>query len=97
MTSTMPEPVFDDLNLIEPRLHARRIDAVTVLSFYLLLLMVLPADLVFAPVGAAGGPATLFGLLVFLLYLGLWLRPGTYLDRGRQPAQALEGPHQRGL
>jgi polysaccharide biosynthesis protein PslJ len=89
MTSTMSEPVFDDLNLIEPRLHAGRIDAVTVLSFYLLLLMVLPADLVFAPIGAAGGPATLFGLLVFLLYLGLWLRPGTYLDRGRQPIRVV--------
>ena len=51
--------------------------------------MMLPADLVFAPVGAAGGPATLFALLVFLIYLGMWLRQGEHLDRGRQPMRLI--------
>src|ERR1700691_2878825 len=85
MTSVAIEPVLGDLDVTAARPRVSRIDAVTVLSIYLFLLMVLPADLVFPPVGAAGGPATLFALLVFISYLGMWLRPGRHLDRGRQP------------
>jgi hypothetical protein len=83
MTSATFEPVLGDLDFIAAEPRAKRIDAVAVLSCYLFLLMVLPADLVFPPVGAAGGPATLFALLVFLIYLGMWLRQGEHLDRGR--------------
>jgi polysaccharide biosynthesis protein PslJ len=63
----------------------QRMTVVAILTFYLFLLMAIPADLVFSPLGAAGSPATIFALLVFLVYLGLWLRPASYLDRGRQP------------
>jgi O-antigen ligase len=55
------------------------------LSVYLLLLIALPADLVFAPLGAAGGPATIFALLLFVCYFVVWLHPRFTLDRGRQP------------
>ena len=89
MTSVTSEPVLRDLDFIAAEPRARRIDAVAVLSFYLFLLMVLPADLVFPPVGAAGGPATLFALLVLIIYLGMWLRPGQHLDRGRQPIRLI--------
>ena len=89
MTNATFEPVLGDLDLIAAEPRAKRIDAVAVLSFYLFLLMVLPADLVFPPVGAAGGPATLFALLVFLIYLGMWLRQGEHLDHGRQPMRLI--------
>lgn len=85
MIGVASAPVLGDLDSVVTERRARRIDAVAVLSCYLFLLMVLPADLVFTPVGAAGGPATLFALLVFLIYLGMWLRPGAHLDRRRQP------------
>ena len=89
MTTVTSAPSREDWDLQAVQPRTRRIDAVAVLSCYLFLLMILPADLVFPPVGAAGGPATLFALLVFLVYLGIWLRPRAHLDRGRQPIRVV--------
>lgn len=47
--------------------------------------MGIPADLVLAPLGAAGGPATMFALVLFICYLATWLHPRLPLDRSRQP------------
>jgi O-antigen ligase len=58
---------------------------VAILTLYLFLLMAIPASIVFGPLGAAGGPAAMFALLAFAVYLGMWLRPSSFLDRGRQP------------
>jgi polysaccharide biosynthesis protein PslJ len=55
------------------------------LSLYLLLIVAIPAELVFAPLGGAGGPATLFALVLFVFYLVAWLHPRMSLARGRQP------------
>ncbi len=63
----------------------KRTPAVAMLTIYLFLLMAIPADLVFSPLGGAGTPAEMFALLVFVIYLGLWLRPSSFLDRWRQP------------
>jgi polysaccharide biosynthesis protein PslJ len=89
MTSVTSEPVLSaaDFGIARPR--SRRIDAVAILSFYLFLLMILPADLVFSPVGAAGGPATLFALLIFMFYAGEWLSNGKSIDRGPQPMRLI--------
>jgi O-antigen ligase len=70
------------------RPRARRIDSVTVLSFYTLLLMGIPAALVVAPLGAVGGPATIFAALVLIFYLVTWLHPALAPERGRQPIRA---------
>jgi polysaccharide biosynthesis protein PslJ len=67
---------------------AQRIDAVTVLGIYTLLLMAIPAALVVAPLGAVGGPATIFAALVFMFYLVTWLHPALAPARGRQPVRA---------
>jgi polysaccharide biosynthesis protein PslJ len=67
----------------------RRIDACTLLSVYLVLLMLIPATLVFAPLGAAGGPATIFAALLFVVCLVTWLHPAFTLDRGRQPVRII--------
>ena len=63
----------------------RTTTVVAILTLYLFLLMAIPADLVFSPLGAAGRPASMFALLVFVIYLGMWLRPSSVLDRRRQP------------
>lgn len=73
----------DDFAVAERR--RRRFDATTLLSIYLLLLMGIPADLVLSPLGAAGGPATMFALVLLICYLATWLHPRLPLDRGRQP------------
>ena len=66
----------------------RRIDAVTILSFYTLLLMGIPSTLVVAPLGAVGGPATIFAALVLIFYLVTWLHPALAPAHGRQPIRA---------
>jgi hypothetical protein len=69
------------------RARLRRIDAVTLLSVYLIMLMAIPALLVFSPLGAAGGPATIFAAVLFLFYLVTWVRPRLTPARGYQPAR----------
>jgi polysaccharide biosynthesis protein PslJ len=87
MSSVMSDPVGDYLEHLASNVGdgRKRTTAVGVLTLYLILLMAIPAELVFGPLGAAGRPATMFALLVFVMYLGLWLRPSSFLDRGRQP------------
>src|ERR1700678_918472 len=87
MRSVMSAPVSDSLEHRESKLGdgRKRRTPLGILTLYLFLLMAIPAELVFGPLGAAGRPATMFALLVFVVYLGLWLRPSSFLDRGRQP------------
>jgi O-antigen ligase len=66
---------------------ARRIDAVTLLSCYVLLLMAIPSSLVIGSLGAAGSPASLLAVAVLCWYLVARQHPGLGLDRGRQPVR----------
>jgi O-antigen ligase len=49
----------------EPAVAGRQ-DATAMLQFFLVLLFCLPAQLVVGPLGAAGSPASLFGMLLFV-------------------------------
>jgi polysaccharide biosynthesis protein PslJ len=82
-----PAPPATGRGATAARPPARRIDAVTVLGIYTLLLMGIPAALVVAPLGAVGGPATIFAALVFIFYLVTWLHPALAPARGRQPVR----------
>ena len=57
------------------------------LSLYLFLLAAIPSSLVFAPLGAAGGPATLLAVALMIAYLPMRVHPGFSIDRGRQPVR----------
>jgi hypothetical protein len=61
----------------------RQTDAVTLLSCYTFLLVIIPSPLVFAPLGAAGSPATIFAALLLCAYLVTWLHSS--LPSARQP------------
>jgi polysaccharide biosynthesis protein PslJ len=63
----------------------RRYDAVSFLTLYLVLLLAIPSNLVFAPLGAAGGPATILALVLMVWYLAMRLHPSSTLHKGRQP------------
>jgi O-antigen ligase len=63
----------------------RRIDTVTLLTFYVVLLMAIPSNLIFAPLGGGGTPATLLGIVFLGWYLLNWLNPNYALARSRQP------------
>ena len=65
----------------------QRIDAVTVLTVYVVLLMGIPAALVVAPLGAVGGPAIIFAAIVFVFYLVTWLHPALAPQHFRQPVR----------
>jgi polysaccharide biosynthesis protein PslJ len=80
-TIPVPEPIREGL-------RARsRVDAVTLLSWYVFLIMIVPAWLVFSPVGSAGQPSTVFALIVFVWYLVTWLHPATSAEATRQPVR----------
>jgi O-antigen ligase len=66
---------------------AGRLDAAGLLTFYLFLVMVIPSSEVFAPLGAAGGPATLFAVMLMASYLVMRVHPGLELDTSPQPAR----------
>jgi polysaccharide biosynthesis protein PslJ len=64
-----------------------RTDAVGLLTFYLILLMAIPSSLVFAPLGAAGGPATLLAVVLMIVYLIMRMHPTFEFGEGRQPVR----------
>ena len=65
----------------------RRVNAVTILTVWVVLLMGIPATLVVAPLGAVG-PATIFAAVVLVFYLVTWLHPALAPAKGRQPVRA---------
>ena len=58
-------------------------DTVTLLSFYTLLLMIVPSDEVFSPLGGAGAPSTILSALFLLVYLSMLFNPDFKIARGR--------------
>jgi O-antigen ligase len=72
-----PESIF-------PR---RRTDAVTLLTCYVVLLMVIPSSLVVGPLGAAGAPAGLFAALLLCWYLLARRDPRLPVTGGQQPVR----------
>lgn len=65
----------------------RRIDAVTLLSCYVLLLMAIPSSQVIGSFGSAGAPAAIFAVVLFCGYIVARLHPALPLDRGQQPVR----------
>jgi len=63
----------------------RRTDAVTLLTIYTFLLMVIPSPLVFSPLGGAGGPDTIFGCVLLVMYLVTLATPFLAVAKGPQP------------
>jgi polysaccharide biosynthesis protein PslJ len=82
VTTLQPQPALESVS-------ARRgPDTVALLTWYLVLLLAIPASLVFAPLGAAGGPATLFAVMLLVCYLLMCLHPGLNLGTNPQPVRA---------
>jgi O-antigen ligase len=67
---------------------ARRLDAVTLLTCYLFMLMAIPSSLVVGSLGAVGAPATMFAVALFCWYLVARQHPSFPPHRTRQPVQA---------
>jgi O-antigen ligase len=64
---------------------ARRIGVCAPLTIYVALLMFIPSDEVWSPLGGAGSPANILAFCLLAWYLCLWLGSSAQLDRGTQP------------
>lgn len=87
MTPTNTEYFYGnfDLRADTKSSGTHRFDTVSLLTLYVFLLLAIPSALVFAPLGGAGGPATLLALALMVWYLTLRLHPASGLYRGSQP------------
>jgi hypothetical protein len=63
----------------------QKFDAVGMLTCYLFLLVAIPSSLVFTPLGAAGGPATIFAVALMIAYLAMQYHPDSVLDTAQKP------------
>lgn len=63
----------------------KRRDAVSVLTLYVFLLMAIPSRYVFGPLGGAGAPSTILGVILFINYLLKWMHPNSPYGSFRQP------------
>ncbi len=61
--------------------------AVNLLTIYIALLMFIPSDLVWSPLGGAGGPATMFAVGILGWYLVSWCRSPGRLYRAFNPVR----------
>jgi O-antigen ligase len=88
MAMTAPGDGLTEL-MTGPYLDARprpgRLDAVTLLTCYVALLLMIPSDLVVGSFGSAGGPAAILSVFLLGWYLIARQHPRLGLDRGRQP------------
>jgi polysaccharide biosynthesis protein PslJ len=76
----------DTLQTAKPRTTRRRVfDVVSALTVYLVLVLGIPSNLVFEPLGAAGTPASVFRLLLFVWWCSGWVLPKSGLAKGYQP------------
>ncbi|GII53532.1 hypothetical protein Pth03_19210 [Planotetraspora thailandica] len=64
-------------------------DPVTILSFFLVILFVMPARYVVGPLGGAGSPASMVAVLLLVWYLLSTLSPRWTPIRDRQPVRAV--------
>ena len=76
-------PVLDPP--VAPRTQVRTFDAVALLTIYLVLLMAIPARLIISTLGGAGAPATVFGVVIFVWWLVIWLNPALTPNRRAHP------------
>jgi O-antigen ligase len=60
-------------------------DVVALLTIYVFFLMAIPSRYVFAPLGGAGAPSTILGVLFLVVFLLKWMHPSSSIGSGRQP------------
>ncbi|TDD82365.1 O-antigen ligase family protein [Actinomadura rubrisoli] len=66
-----------------------QVDAVTVLSVFVVMLTVVPARFIVGPLGAAGTPAGIMAVLCLFWYLSSMIAARTSPIRGRQPVRTV--------
>ena len=60
-------------------------DVVTLVTLYVLFLMAIPSAYTFPPLGGAGAPSTMLGVVFLIIYLLRWAHPASPIGSVRQP------------
>ena len=84
-----PRKPVAELSIIGIGEDRRRPDAVSLLTVYLFLIVCIPSRLVFAPLGAAGTPAALIGLMAFAWWVFYEIQRTTVDPVGAQPVRMM--------
>jgi len=77
--TTGPGPVAIVKSQSKPR------DIASLVTLYVLFLMAIPSAYTFAPLGGAGAPSTLLGVVFLIIYLLRWAHPSSPIGSVRQP------------
>ncbi|MEO8906536.1 MAG: O-antigen ligase family protein [Microbacteriaceae bacterium] len=67
---------------------SRGLDATTLLTVYVVLLLTVPAPMVISPLGTAGGLSTVLAISTFFLWFWFQAARSTRVSTGRQPVRA---------
>jgi dTDP-4-amino-4,6-dideoxygalactose transaminase/O-antigen ligase len=65
----------------------RKVDAVTLLTWYAVVLLLVPATLIFTPLGQVGTPAIAVACFLLLWYLGSWISGNTTPSGAGRPVR----------
>jgi len=82
VTATDLTPVPAEKRQPEPR------DIASLVTLYVLFLMAIPSRYTFKPLGGAGAPSTMLGVIFLVMYLLRWVHPASPIGRVRQPLRA---------
>jgi polysaccharide biosynthesis protein PslJ len=66
-------------------IDSRARDAVSLITVYVIFLMAIPSRYTFAPLGGAGAPSTILGVILLVVYLLRWVHPDSDIGSVRQP------------
>ena len=80
---TDPRTVATATNQSKPR------DIVSLLTLYVVFLMAIPSRYTFAPLGGAGAPSTVLGVVFLCAYLLRWVHPASPIGSVRQPLRGV--------
>jgi O-antigen ligase len=65
--------------------QSRPWDIVTLVTLYVLFLMAIPSAYTFEPLGGAGAPSSMLGVVFLIIYLLRWAHPASPIGSVRQP------------
>ncbi len=78
---------FGTARFVSPRVHLPYVDVTSLLSLYVLLLLGIPSQLIFGPLGAAGTPANLLGMVCLFWWILAVMLPFGGVASGPQPVR----------
>jgi O-antigen ligase len=71
--------------IVTAKIRSKPRDIVSLITLYVLFLMAIPSRYTFQPLGGAGAPTTMLGVVFLVVYLLRWAHPASPIGTVRQP------------